>query len=60
MTLMTGIKTVYDHIHRNNIKTILLVLLFPIIFIGLVFFMGLMVVVLFLHSGYKLLIIYII
>ncbi len=34
---MAQIKTVYDHIHSNNIKTALLVLLFPLIFIGLVF-----------------------
>ncbi len=34
---MTSIKTVYDHIHSNNIKTVLLVLLFPLIFIALVF-----------------------
>ena len=34
---MTHIKTVYDHIRSNNIKTALLVLLFPLIFIALVF-----------------------
>ncbi len=34
---MNKVKTVYDHIHHNNIKTILLVLLFPLIFIGLIF-----------------------
>ena len=34
---MPQIKTVYDHIRSNNIKTALLVLLFPLIFIGLVF-----------------------
>ena len=30
-------KTVYDHIHQNNVKTAVLVLLFPLIFIALVF-----------------------
>ena len=34
---MKQIKTVYDHIRSNNIKTILLVALFPILFIALVF-----------------------
>lgn len=34
---MNKIQTVYDHIRRNNIKTILLVLLFPLTFIGLIF-----------------------
>lgn len=34
---MTQIKTVYDHIRNNNIKTALLVLLFPLIFTILVF-----------------------
>lgn len=34
---MSNIKTVYDHIKRNNIKTILLVTLFPLIFIALIF-----------------------
>lgn len=34
---MTHKKTVYDHIHQNNIKTAVLVALFPIIFIALVF-----------------------
>ena len=34
---MAQIKTVYDHIRSNNIKTALLVLLFPLIFIALVF-----------------------
>ena len=34
---MTAKKTVYDHIHQNNIKTAILVALFPIIFIALVF-----------------------
>lgn len=34
---MTKTKTVYDHIKSNNIKTALLVLLFPVIFIALVF-----------------------
>ena len=40
---MTEIRTVYDHIRHNNIKTILLVLLFPIIFIGLIFLFTLFV-----------------
>jgi len=34
---MTRIRTVYDHIRANNIKTALLVVLFPIIFVVLVF-----------------------
>ena len=34
---MPTVKTVYDHIRQNNIKTAILVLLFPIIFIALVF-----------------------
>lgn len=34
---MRKIKTVYDHIRANNIKTMLLVMLFPIIFVALVF-----------------------
>lgn len=34
---MKQIKTVYDHIRSNNIKTIFLVLLFPLIFIALIF-----------------------
>ncbi len=34
---MTVQKTVYDHIRRNNIKTMLLVALFPMIFIVLIF-----------------------
>ena len=34
---MTRIKTVYDHIRANNIKTAILVILFPIIFVALVF-----------------------
>lgn len=34
---MPAKKTVYDHIRNNNIKTALLVLLFPLIFIALVF-----------------------
>ncbi len=34
---MKRIKTVYDHIRENNIKTAVLVILFPIIFIALVF-----------------------
>lgn len=34
---MAKIKTVYDHIRRNNIKTTVLVALFPMIFIGLIF-----------------------
>lgn len=34
---MKKVKTVYDHIRSNNIKTALLVILFPLIFIGLIF-----------------------
>ena len=34
---MKDIKTVYDHIRSNNIKTALMVLLFPLIFIALIF-----------------------
>ncbi|MBP5485180.1 MAG: M48 family metallopeptidase [Alphaproteobacteria bacterium] len=34
---MKKVKTVYDHIRANNIKTAVLVVLFPIIFIALVF-----------------------
>ncbi len=34
---MTRVQTAYDHIRSNNIKTLLLVLLFPIIFIALIF-----------------------
>lgn len=34
---MTQITTVYDHIRHNNITTALLVVMFPCIFIGLVF-----------------------
>lgn len=34
---MPAVKTVYDHIRQNNIKTAVLVLLFPLIFIALVF-----------------------
>ena len=34
---MQKVKTVYDHIRANNIKTALLVAMFPVIFIGLVF-----------------------
>lgn len=34
---MKRIKTVYDHIRENNIKTAILVVMFPIIFIALVF-----------------------
>lgn len=34
---MKKIKTVYDHIRANNIKTAILVILFPIIFVALVF-----------------------
>ena len=30
-------KTVYDHIRSNNIKTAIMVMLFPLIFIGLIF-----------------------
>ncbi len=34
---MKNVKTVYDHIHINNIKTAVLVALFPIVFVVLVF-----------------------
>ena len=34
---MPKVKTVYDHIHQNNIKTAFLVLLFPLVFIALIF-----------------------
>lgn len=34
---MNKVKTVYDHIRSNNIKTLLLVIAFPLIFIALVF-----------------------
>ena len=34
---MKKVKTVYDHIHSNNLKTTLLVIAFPLIFILLVF-----------------------
>ena len=34
---MNKVKTVYDHIKSNNIQTFLLVLLFPLIFIALIF-----------------------
>ncbi len=34
---MAHVKTVYDHIRSNNIKTILLVICFPLIFIALIF-----------------------
>lgn len=34
---MTKVKTVYDHIRANNIKTAVLVAMFPLIFIALVF-----------------------
>ena len=34
---MNKVKTVYDHIRSNNIKTILLVICFPLIFIALIF-----------------------
>lgn len=34
---MKKVKTVYDHIRSNNIKTAILVILFPVIFIALVF-----------------------
>ena len=34
---MTAVRTVYDHIRSNNIKTMILVALFPLIFIALVF-----------------------
>lgn len=34
---MKPVKTVYDHIRSNNIKTVLLVICFPLIFIALIF-----------------------
>ena len=34
---MQKVKTVYDHIRSNNIKTLILVAMFPLIFIALVF-----------------------
>ena len=34
---MNKVKTVYDHIRINNLKTIMLVILFPLIFIALIF-----------------------
>ncbi len=34
---MKKVKTVYDHIRSNNIKTAILVLMFPVMFIALVF-----------------------
>lgn len=34
---MKKVQTVYDHIRANNIKTIVLVALFPMLFIGLIF-----------------------
>lgn len=34
---MKNIKTVYDHIRSNNIKTALLVLMFPLLFVALTF-----------------------
>ena len=34
---MNKVKTVYDHIRSNNIKTLLLVITFPLIFIALIF-----------------------
>ena len=34
---MAKIQTVYDHIRKNNIKTTILVAMFPMIFIGLIF-----------------------
>lgn len=34
---MKQVKTVYDHIRSNNIKTTILVILFPLIFIALIF-----------------------
>ncbi len=41
---MKKVQTVYDHIRSNNLKTILLVALFPIIFIALVFLFAWIVV----------------
>ncbi len=40
---MKTIKTVYDHIRSNNIKTAILVVLFPVIFIALIFLFTCMV-----------------
>ncbi len=40
---MKSVKTVYDHIRSNNIKTAILVMLFPVIFIALVFLFSLIV-----------------
>lgn len=34
---MSSIKTIYDHIRQNNIKTIFLVCLFPLLFIGTIY-----------------------
>ena len=34
---MKKVKTVYDHIRSNNLKTIMLVICFPLIFIALIF-----------------------
>lgn len=41
---MNTVKTVYDHIRSNNIKTTLLVITFPLIFIALIFLFTWMVV----------------
>ena len=41
---MTAVRTVYDHIRSNNIKTMILVALFPLIFIALVFLFAWIVV----------------
>lgn len=41
---MKKVKTVYDHIRSNNIKTAILVALFPLIFVALVFLFTWMVV----------------
>lgn len=41
---MKKVKTVYDHIRSNNIKTIILVALFPVVFIALVFLFSWIVV----------------
>lgn len=40
---MKNIQTVYDHIRANNIKTTILVILFPLIFITLIFLFTLIV-----------------
>lgn len=40
---MTKIQTVYDHIRKNNLKTVLLIMLFPLIFIALIFLFTLIV-----------------